>query len=389
MTTAAFHTTPTEALERIVGLLPIGLHVELTATNSRKRMIDQGTWLNKLAMDRRAHTDYLNHRSSTNMVLAMPSDKTEECAISGKRYRIQIPSRNDASVEPHGPKRTTVYTDGSRTSNSSGAGFIIYKENATIERSIPMGECATINQAEMLAILQATQELTDAKETSKNVTIYSDSQACLIAMKMGTTTSKLTAECHLALNRLGRSNDLLLTWVPGHSDIDGNETADKLAKQGATTAYMGPEPALPISDATLKRKNHANFRARWNENWKTQPACRQSRETLTKAPESYDCALDLPRLRLRHLVTGYTGHGNLGHHLWKMGINSSPHCLRCNAEDEDAHHHIARCPAYIRQRLQHFSTPMLDTKWTTFSPLAVSKYLESTKRLSELHTEEG
>jgi len=32
--------------------------------------------------------------------------------------------------------------------------------------------------------------------------------------------------------------------IRGHSNIDGNETADEPAKQAALMDYVGPEPAL-------------------------------------------------------------------------------------------------------------------------------------------------
>ena len=36
-------------------------------------------------------------------------------------------------------------------------------------------------------------------------------------------------------------NCVRLLWVPGHSNIDGNEIADELAKQAALMDYVGPE----------------------------------------------------------------------------------------------------------------------------------------------------
>ena len=49
-------------------------------------------------------------------------------------------------------------------------------------------------------------------------------------------------------------NAVNLVWVPGHSGIFGNEWADELARKGAETDFVGPEPALPISSCWIKQK---------------------------------------------------------------------------------------------------------------------------------------
>ena len=41
-----------------------------------------------------------------------------------------------------------------------------------------------------------------------------------------------------ALKRLSVFNSVRLLWVPGHSNIQGNEVADALAKQAATSAFV-------------------------------------------------------------------------------------------------------------------------------------------------------
>ena len=56
--------------------------------------------------------------------------------------------------------------------------------------------------------------------------------------------SELVGECIRSLNQLGKDNTLLLIWVPGHQGIKGNEIADELARKGASSALMGPEPFM-------------------------------------------------------------------------------------------------------------------------------------------------
>ena len=39
-------------------------------------------------------------------------------------------------------------------------------------------------------------------------------------------------------------------YLPRHSNVPGNETAEELAKQAATLEFIGPEPVLGISSNT-------------------------------------------------------------------------------------------------------------------------------------------
>ena len=59
------------------------------------------------------------------------------------------------------------------------------------------------------------------------------------------------SECADSLDRLAESNAVELIWVPGHSGIP-NELADELARQGAESAAMGPEPVQGIARGQVK-----------------------------------------------------------------------------------------------------------------------------------------
>lgn len=47
--------------------------------------------------------------------------------------------------------------------------------------------------------------------------------------------------------KLARHKRVQLIWVPGHTGIDGNETANQLARQRSSHPLIGPEPTLGTS----------------------------------------------------------------------------------------------------------------------------------------------
>jgi ribonuclease HI len=65
---------------------------------------------------------------------------------------------------------------------------------------------------------------------------------------------------------LVKANSVTLIWVPGHANVQGNENADELAREGSAMDFVGPEPALPLSlswvkttIATAAHKKHIQY----------------------------------------------------------------------------------------------------------------------------------
>jgi ribonuclease HI len=77
--------------------------------------------------------------------------------------------------------------------------------------------------------------------TGRNIYILSDSQVAITALGNFQINSKLTWDCHQSTTKLAEINRIKLVWLPGHTGIDGNETADQLAKQAPP--IIGPQPA--------------------------------------------------------------------------------------------------------------------------------------------------
>jgi ribonuclease HI len=70
----------------------------------------------------------------------------------------------------------------------------------------------------------------------KNIYILSYSQAAVKALDSFNINSKLVWDCHQCLMKLKENNRIQLVWVPGHTEINRNEIADELARQGSSHA---------------------------------------------------------------------------------------------------------------------------------------------------------
>ncbi len=88
----------------------------------------------------------------------------------------------------------------------------------------------------------------------ERITICIDSQAVVAAPADNGSKSLLVADCIEKLTVLLEVNQVTKMWVPGHSRIQQNETADRLVREGARTRPTSPEPFLPLSLSRFKSK---------------------------------------------------------------------------------------------------------------------------------------
>jgi len=71
----------------------------------------------------------------------------------------------------------------------------------------------------------------------------------LKTLRGGTTTCNLVKET--VLKELSVLHSVRLLWVPGHHGVEGNETADMLAKQAACLDFVDPEPVLDVTKTLI------------------------------------------------------------------------------------------------------------------------------------------
>ncbi len=80
----------------------------------------------------------------------------------------------------------------------------------------------------------------------EQITNCTDSRAAIAALTASGTKSLLVADCIEKLTVLSEVNQVTIMWVLWHGGIQQNETADRLAREGAMTRTISPEPVLPF-----------------------------------------------------------------------------------------------------------------------------------------------
>ena len=92
----------------------------------------------------------------------------------------------------------------------------------------------TNNQAEQLAILKVLQHTVNIHAEVKTATVYTDSLMTLDSLKNSGIHTALIEDIRQQLTEMKKMQwHIQFCWVKAHVGIQGNETADKLAKEAA------------------------------------------------------------------------------------------------------------------------------------------------------------
>ncbi|GBM75475.1 hypothetical protein AVEN_54075-1 [Araneus ventricosus] len=126
---------------------------------------------------------------------------------------------------------TRIYTDGSKTEKGVGVAFCVWSEQNIVSRWLAkLQDYNIVFQAELLALKHATDHVTSLLH--QPITILVDNQASVQAaanVRSRNTTAKEICKS-LITNKY-----IHISWIKAHVGYDGNEEADRLAKEAAET----------------------------------------------------------------------------------------------------------------------------------------------------------
>jgi ribonuclease HI len=253
----------------------------------------------------------------------------------------------------------SCFTDGSKIDGNAGAAYFITEVEEEIV--IPLGIYATVYQAEILVIVHLAMNLNqNDTDHFERVNIYVDSLSSLQKLQSSRSVTELELECFEALNELASSREVNLDWIPAHMGFFGNEKADELAKTAARTAFVGPQPSVPVSSQLKKTAIKKWGFEEHSQRWSVQTKFRNTKSILGE-PKTLkgNFVLKLDRNSARILTQVVTGHSALNEHLHRMGLINSPLCNKCEKASESRDHFLCECEAFGVLRYIELGKPKL------------------------------
>ena len=255
------------AMEILLNLPPVHIVVQAKAFATADRLVQNGMWSPNFE---RSHGKI--RKKIENEVFEMPRDRLRPETGFTKLFETTLVSR--AEWQDGWPARLAwgdhvCFTDGSKMSESSGAG--IHMPDLGIDESFYLGSLTSIFQAEVFATLIGGLNMIPTEISGKKIYICSDSEASIKALSSPTVTSKMVKECKETLNRVGLRNHITLIWVPGHSGIEGNERADELARLGSSSRVFGPESFVPVPQSVCNAAIESWIQSQHVQSWQSYP----------------------------------------------------------------------------------------------------------------------
>jgi ribonuclease HI len=220
-----------------------------------------------------------------------------------------------------------VYSDGSQLQEKghkrTGWGFTIRKGGTTQEVYRNRGRLhrAEVFDAEVHGALQG---LAAARTIGPNKRLFVCLDNTSVVDGLNGSPPESSQAIFLRFQELasGHSPGVTVKWIPGHQDIEGNEAADKLAKEGAMLeTRIDSLPTVAWVRRHLKGKRKDDF-ARW---WAAQDEARYE-DVHSYAAVSKNL-VSFKRATLHRLLAARSGHGDFAAYHERFGhTDSNKHC---------------------------------------------------------------
>ncbi|GBN29614.1 Putative protein in type-1 retrotransposable element R1DM [Araneus ventricosus] len=216
-----------------------------------------------------------------------------------------------------------VYTDGSRIEDQTGFAVCILQDNINIVNFLfKLKPYNSVFQAELAAIQYAANW---AASHNYTVNIYTDSLSSIMALKSARSRSRFVN--HAKKEVLSAIDLVGLSWVKAHVGLEGNELADRNAKQAVIS---GTEMDIPAPRSFLRRSLKSHIINTWSTYWNQHDSASVSRvRSFIKTVSPSFLILN------KILIYFLSGHGPFPQYLHRFNKLGSPLCVCGQVGDAD------------------------------------------------------
>ena len=258
-------STPTRALEIILDIYPLHLHLMKEGLNTFVRLNTaiplqwSGVYTNLThSVSHRRYWDWIAQDTG---VFGYGAD-VDDCCVMKPTTQFTLDTSSFVDMENSQKQLDcNVYTDGSKLDDQVGSGVYIIRQGHNLAKHcVRIPDCSTVYQAEMMAIKEAALLLQGIPDLT-SIKFYVDSQAALRTFQADFIKSKLALQTIEELNKVNHEI-MIFVWTKAHVGTEGNEEADKLAKEGTKLDDITHVPAPACSAKELIEKG---IRSLWQK----------------------------------------------------------------------------------------------------------------------------
>ena len=372
--------SPRKGLEIITHTLPAHLFMFRTAAKAYFRTTefapynDDEMWTNKETLI--GHRQWISYKIQEHGLdyIKGPSDAISVERVWNKSYKVDLATmdkQNPLCGKPLYVNPWQIYTDGSKQDETKdyacGASVVpfIGGQPYGTEIAMHLGNRLNVYLCEVYALFRAVRWILDHWEMigDDGVSIFTDSQAVVLALSNNTIKSQLVMKTYRLLERvcdMTNISNITIHWIKGHAGHSGNVRADEAANLGAldVSLMVRDLPALPKSEVhqAINRITYTMWRNVWTAETNE---CRQTRLWFPHGPRprfSYSL-LRLPRVACGQMIQFLTGHNYLKRHQAIIDKTDCKICTFCGKGEESTEHIMSYCDAFATLRQLTFNDP--------------------------------
>ena len=251
-----------------------------------------------------------------------------------------------------------IYTDGSVFTDdcSTSAAMVVVSSETTISKNWKLSPLMSILSAELFALSEALKYVKENIIKAYGVVIYTDSQSGIYLLQntRPRTNIHLVFDIQSLMLELNYRFPVLIQFIPGHKNIQGNEMADLAAKAGHNLLET-VDASLCKGDRTRLFKRIQKYE--WHRYWLNEMEISGKGKHLFKIKKQlshWDWSSHKERTVETVLAKLRIGHVGVRKHLSRFELY---HTERCECGEVDSvEHFLLQCPRYVVSRTAFFYT---------------------------------